>query len=67
MYSTAARNSASLAPRAVPRGGIAPLPLITLAVRASMPVAARGAQAPLSPSLGAPATPLRWHEAQLRV
>ena len=43
-----------------PRGGIAFLPLIALAVRPSMPCARRGAQAALSPSLGAPATPATW-------
>src|SRR5664280_1113288 len=47
-----------------PRGGIAPLPLMALAVRPSMPCAMRGAQAALSPSLGAPATPAVWQAVQ---
>src|SRR5438045_9729608 len=52
--------SASLAPAAPPFGGIAPLPLMALAVSPSTPCARRGAQAALSPSLGALATPLAW-------
>src|SRR5687767_9031428 len=58
--------SASLAPLP-PLGGIAPLPLITLAVRPSRPRPRRGAQAALSPSFGALATPLAWQVAQFCV
>src|SRR5689334_10497716 len=47
-----------------PFGGIAPLPLIALAVSASTPCAARGAHAALSPTFGAPATPVAWHALQ---
>ena len=64
MCSTAARNSASLALATAPRGGIAPLPLMTDAVSASMPCPSRGAQAALSPNFGAPATPAAWHTLQ---
>jgi hypothetical protein len=45
MYSTAARMSASGIEVLPPFGGMAPLPLMALAVRASRPVARRGAQA----------------------
>src|SRR6185295_12111463 len=50
-----------------PRGGIAPLPLIAIAVMPSTPSARRGAQAALSPSFGAPATPLAWQAWQICV
>src|SRR5436190_10920253 len=48
-----------------PFGGIAPLPLIAFAVRASMPCAIRGAHAVLSPTLGAPAIPGVWQVLQI--
>src|SRR5215203_3642781 len=64
MYVTAARKSASLAFATAPRGGIAPFPLMTDAVSASMPCASRGVQAALSPSLGAPAMPAVWQTLQ---
>src|SRR5436190_22776691 len=48
-----------------PFGGIAPLPLIAFAVRASMPCAIRGAHAALSPTLGAPAMPGVWQVLQI--
>lgn len=57
MYSTAARNVSSSAVVA-PRGGMAPLPLIVTSIIESMPRSIRGAQAALSPSLGALATPV---------
>ena len=60
MYSTAARMSASVAAARPPFGGIAPLPLMTEATRASTPVLLRAAQATLSPYFGAPATPVAW-------
>src|SRR5436190_8328351 len=60
MYVTTALISASLALEP-PFGGIAPLPLIALAVRPSTPCARRGAQAALSPIFGALATPEAWH------
>src|SRR5438105_13275238 len=50
-----------------PLGGIAPLPLMTLAVRPSTPCARRGAQAALSPIFGAPATPAAWQAWQVCV
>src|SRR5438132_1565682 len=50
-----------------PLGGIAPLPLTTLAVRPSTPCARRGAQAALSPIFGAPATPAAWQAWQVCV
>src|ERR1700712_4466223 len=50
-----------------PRGGIAPLPLMALAVRPSMPCAMRGAHAALSPSFGAPAMPAVWQAVQICV
>src|SRR5512137_586199 len=64
MYSTAARTSPSVAAAAPPFGGMAPLPLIALAVSASTPAEARAAQAALSPNFGAPATPAAWQAAQ---
>lgn len=63
MYVTADLMSASEAAEP-PLGGMAPLPLITLAVRPSTPNAKRGAHAALSANLGAPATPATWHTAQ---
>src|SRR6478609_3084930 len=48
-----------------PLGGIAPLPLMALPVRASTPWAIRGAQAALSPTLGAPAMPSAWQVLQV--
>ncbi len=60
MCSTAARSSASLAVGTAPFGGIAPLPFMTDAVKASIPRLKRGAHAALSPSFGAPATPAAW-------
>src|SRR5690606_20316103 len=47
-----------------PRGGMAPLPLTTISMTASMPLAVRADQAALSPSLGAPATPAIWQARQ---
>jgi len=47
-----------------PLGGMAPLPLMTLAVIASMPVLMRGAQAALSPNLGEPVTDCAWQAVQ---
>jgi hypothetical protein len=63
MYATTPLISASLALEP-PLGGIAPLPLIALAVSASTPCAVRGAQAALSPTFGAPATPVAWQALQ---
>ena len=48
----------------MPFGGMAFLPLVRLAHSASLPVLMRGAQAALSPSFGAPATPAPWQAAQ---
>ena len=48
-----------------PRGGMAPLPLMAIFSISSIPVAMRGAQAALSPSFGALATPLAWHTTQV--
>src|SRR4029453_14631395 len=64
MYCTTALMSVSLA-LDPPLGGIAPLPLMALAVRPSTPCARRGAQAALSPTFGALATPLAWQTAQV--
>src|SRR3954471_4493939 len=46
-------------------GGMAPLPLVTDATSAALPVAMRGAQAALSPNFGAPATPVLWQGTQV--
>jgi hypothetical protein len=62
-YATADLISASEAVEP-PLGGIAPLPLMALAVNPSSPATKRGAQAALSPNLGAPATPATWHTEQ---
>jgi hypothetical protein len=61
---TAALTSASDNDAFPPLGGIAPLPLSALACSASRPVLMRGAQAALSPSFGAPATPGVWQAVQ---
>src|SRR5689334_14019463 len=61
MYSMAACSSASDSAALPPLGGIAPLPLVADCMRASIPVLMRGAHAALSPSFGAPATPVAWH------
>jgi hypothetical protein len=66
IQSTTDLISASLAVEP-PRGGIAPLPLMTLPTRASTPWPIRGAQAALSPTLGAPATPAAWQTWQALV
>jgi hypothetical protein len=58
-------NSASLQSPHIPLGGIAVLPFLTLAKRASMPVVRRGSQAAASPFFGAPATPVAWQMAQV--
>src|SRR3546814_16049339 len=63
MYSTAALTSASEACEP-PRGGMAPLPLMAMASMLSMPCSIKGAQAALSPNLGAPATPAAWQAKQ---
>src|SRR5690349_14585501 len=63
MYCTTALISPSEA-AAPPLGGMAPLPLMALAVRASTPAEIRGAHAALSPNLGALATPAAWQAAQ---
>ena len=47
-----------------PLGGIAPLPLIALVARASIPWAIRGAHPALSPTFGAPAMPGVWQVLQ---
>ncbi len=64
MYSTAPRSCASVALATAPRGGMAPLPLMTDAVNPSIPRPMRGAHAVLSPSFGAPATPAAWQTLQ---
>jgi hypothetical protein len=57
MYSMAARSPSSLQLMQPPFGGMALSPLLTDENSASLPLAMRGAQASLSPSFGAPATP----------
>src|SRR4051812_39279009 len=47
-----------------PLGGMAPLPFSAELYSAGTPCAMRGAQAPLSPNFGAPATPAAWHATQ---
>src|SRR3954470_12513114 len=64
MYSMAARRSASESDALPPLGGIAPLPLAADCTRASLPCLMRGAQAALSPSFGALATPASWQVLQ---
>src|SRR5690606_12424243 len=63
MYSTAARKVASSADVA-PRGGTAPWPFMAVARMESKPFSIRGAQAVLSPSFGALATPVLWQATQ---
>src|SRR3546814_14653182 len=63
MYSTAALTSASEACEP-PRGGLAPLPLMAMASMLSMPCSIKGAQAAVSPNLGAPAPPEAWQSKQ---
>ena len=62
-YSTTLLISASdsVAP---PLAGIAPLPLVTLLISASLPLARRDAQAALSSIFGAPAAPVLWQAPQ---
>ena len=60
MYSMAARSPSSLQLMQPPFGGMALSPLLTDENSASLPLAMRGAQASLSPSFGAPATPTAW-------
>ena len=47
-----------------PLGGIRPLPEIASLYSVSLPCAMRGAQAALSPALGAPLRPVPWHAEQ---
>ena len=63
-YSTACLKSASDAVEP-PLGGIAPLPCVAIFSTSSKPAARRGAQAALSPNLGAPATPVPWQATQV--
>lgn len=64
MYWMAALKSASDAVEP-PLGGMAPTPLVAFSTMSSMPLAMKGAQAALSPNLGAPATPLAWQTMQV--
>ena len=64
MYWIAALKSASDAAEP-PLGGMAPMPLVAFCTMSSMPLAMNGAQAALSPNLGAPATPLPWQATQV--
>lgn len=57
MYSTTVFSSSSLA-LVPPRAGMPPRPLMATFMSSSMPVAMRGAQASLSPTLGAPPAPV---------
>src|SRR3954466_12399510 len=65
MWSTAALTASSPSDMLPPFGGMAPFPLRADAYSASLPCLMRGAQAALSPNLGAPATPAAWHTLQV--
>src|SRR5512143_890934 len=69
MYSTAFLISASEQLLQVPRGGMTPLlpvkPWVAWLTNTSVPCLMRGAQAALSPNLGAPAAPVLWHAVQV--
>src|SRR5579864_5575905 len=65
MYSRAATTSASLREALPPLAGIWLKPCRAWPFKVSRPLAMRGAQAALSPILGAPSTPVPWQAEQV--